>query len=218
MEVLHLVWSCIIFVLVLATDQSYPKIKEFSFPAHIPVGEKTSAMCFAISSESPVTFSWMKDGKEISSPDISIKNDKEFSVIIINPVSLSSSGNFTCVAKNSHGAVSFSTSLLVVDAPKWVVEPSNVTATVGENIVLKCSASGSPNPKVEWKKLEKNISLMQNVRFKPVNGSLSFSAVSIDDEGEYECSANNGVDIITKRISITVKGEILETSINENIR
>ena len=37
---------------------------------------------------------------------------------------------------------------------KWVNEPSDITVNFGERIAMKCSASGSPKPKIFWHKIE----------------------------------------------------------------
>lgn len=51
-----------------------------------------------------ISFRWLKNGKEIdSSNHIRIKDDQEFSVLIIDPSNLEDEGNYTCLASNPHG-------------------------------------------------------------------------------------------------------------------
>lgn len=41
--------------------------------------------------------------------------------------------------------------------PKWVFEPKDTVTTAGESIVLHCQATGSPIPRILWKKLSGNV-------------------------------------------------------------
>lgn len=36
--------------------------------------------------------------------------------------------------------------------PRWVQIPEDITASIGETVLIKCVASGSPKPKISWKK------------------------------------------------------------------
>ncbi|GFV73979.1 down syndrome cell adhesion molecule-like protein 1 homolog [Trichonephila clavipes] len=157
MGVLREICYSIIMIVGFTARYDALKIKEFSFPSQVHEGDQTSAMCFSGSSDTPVTFTWLKDGVKItSSTNVSVKMDEEFSVIIINPVSLSSSGNYTCTATNLHKTSSYSTILSIVAPPSWLVQPTDVTLVVGEDIILKCSAAGSPNPRIKWKRINES--------------------------------------------------------------
>ncbi|VDK85415.1 unnamed protein product [Litomosoides sigmodontis] len=63
---------------------------------------------------------------------------------------------------------------------------------VGENMVIKCSVSGNPPPKVTWTR--------QNGRKMPAratskDGQLRITRVTVDDSGVYECTASNNVGV-----------------------
>lgn len=40
----------------------------------------------------------------------------------------------------------------VLASPKWVKQPMDITAVIGEALGVNCVASGSPNPRISWKK------------------------------------------------------------------
>ncbi|PRD18555.1 UNVERIFIED_CONTAM: Titin [Trichonephila clavipes] len=83
-----------------------PEIQKFSFQDDILEGKIVSVMCLAASKFQPVNYNWYKNGKEISSSErnLKIKNDNEFSVLILDPVNLQDNANYTCKATNIHGS------------------------------------------------------------------------------------------------------------------
>lgn len=79
------------------------KIQPFSFPNGARVGQRVSTMC-STSGGRRISFEWLKDGKNIKDiSHIKIGSIPDVSTIIIEPVSESDSGNYTCVA-TSEGA------------------------------------------------------------------------------------------------------------------
>lgn len=71
-------------------------------------------MCFVLSSTGPFKFQWSKDGKNISNmAEVKVNNNNEYSVIIIDPVKLTSEGNYTCTVSNHVGSSSYTASFLV---------------------------------------------------------------------------------------------------------
>lgn len=51
--------------------------------------------------------------------------------------------------------------------------------------------------------------MQRDNRFKSEDGNLILSLVKMEDDGQYECSANNEVSTITKLIWIIVNGKII---------
>ncbi|XP_035230463.1 leucine-rich repeats and immunoglobulin-like domains protein 3 [Stegodyphus dumicola] len=208
MGVVFFTCAWILFHSCLASRNEAPKISNFYFPSRVLVGDQISALCFAGSSGSPKVFSWLKDGKDLSTAsNVVIKIDKEFSVIIINPVSFSSSGNYTCVAENDYGNSLFTAQLNVVSPPKWTKKPLDLTVSVGKDIILDCAAEGLPTPKLNWKRIDEthNPEFTRHiVNLKSGVGTLILKAAGMEDTGEYECSAGNEVSSISSRIKIKV--------------
>ena len=82
-----------------------------------------------------------------------------------------------------------------------MVPESLVEVSSGEDIILKCQASGNPIPKIKWMKKEKEISLENHLKIsnsKPI------------DQGVYECIASNEIGRAIKEIKVIIKGGILD--------
>ncbi|VDN30225.1 unnamed protein product [Gongylonema pulchrum] len=61
---------------------------------------------------------------------------------------------------------------------------------VGENVVIKCSASGNPPPKVTWARQDGQ---QLPARALSEDGQLRITRVAVDDTGVYECTATNNI-------------------------
>lgn len=92
-----------------------PKIKEFSFHGDILEGEMVSVTCLAATKIKPISYEWSKNGNtlEASLSNVRMTTTDELSVLILDPVSLDDSGNYTCKATNSAGYDKHTTSLNV---------------------------------------------------------------------------------------------------------
>lgn len=92
-----------------------PEIQKFSFQDDIVEGKTASTTCFATADSTPLKFKWQKDDKDIdsSSNNVVIRYDNMFTVLIINPASKEDSGNYSCIASNSHGTAKYTAYLSV---------------------------------------------------------------------------------------------------------
>ena len=78
-------------------------------------------------------------------------------------------------------------SLLVLESPSLVAQPANTSLAVslGETVVLRCAASGHPNPLISWRGGPGQEELGQGLSLR--------LRVSRETEGQYRCTADNGV-------------------------
>lgn len=72
-------------------------------------------MCFAITKTKPVSFEWLKNGQRITGQEenVRINSANEASVLVLDPVTVKDSGNYTCSATNIHGTDKYTTALEV---------------------------------------------------------------------------------------------------------
>lgn len=76
------------------------KIQPFNFPDRVQVGQRVSTIC-STSGGRRLNFEWLKDGKSIKDVShIKVRSIEDVSNIIIEPLSESDAGNYTCVASS----------------------------------------------------------------------------------------------------------------------
>lgn len=91
-----------------------PVVASFAFPSALQEGERGSATCTIRSGDRPVEFQWKKDGILLTqSSNVDIQYIKDSSLLLIETVTSKSSGNYTCIVKNSFGQDQFTASLSV---------------------------------------------------------------------------------------------------------
>ncbi|XP_071041661.1 cell adhesion molecule Dscam1 isoform X6 [Parasteatoda tepidariorum] len=200
-----------LFVLLLMTamhikSEGVPRIQPFQFPTHVKAGRKITITCsLELTSGTPDSFRWLKNGQEIrNSAELKIRNDAEFSVLIFEPVSDNSTGNYSCIARNNYGEDSHTAFLQVEGPPKWLQKPLNVTTRVGERVILGCEASGHPKPRITWTKYVSE-DVKESVDTSMWNESvLHIPSIGVEHIGHYECQADNQILKLIENIHIKV--------------
>ncbi|KAM7308569.1 hypothetical protein ISCGN_012203 [Ixodes scapularis] len=121
-------------------------------------------------------------------------------IVVNEPVEISNAGNYTCIAKNRAGFDSFTAYLDVQAPPLWKKRPEDVRVNIGHRAIIECLATGSPTPKIKWRKQQKEgvaggwANLHSSVHLKMHdNGTLILEEVSAADGGQYSCEADNGI-------------------------
>nr|CAD7427621.1 unnamed protein product [Timema monikensis] len=89
--------------------------------------------------------------------------------------------------------------LAVREAIEVTVAPEKVDFQRGDTFTLSCQAKGTPKPNITWKKDRRKILDMLGGRVSQVaheNGSdLVVEKADIEDEGVYQCEAENDMDL-----------------------
>lgn len=84
------------------------------FPPALREGERGSATCTIRSGDRPLEFEWRKDDQKVlPTNNIKIQSVPDSSILVIESVTPKSSGNYTCIVKNSHGSDKFTAVLTV---------------------------------------------------------------------------------------------------------
>ncbi|PRD27171.1 UNVERIFIED_CONTAM: Hemicentin-1 [Trichonephila clavipes] len=183
---------------IIVSVSDLPKIQKIFFPDQVVTGQRTSATCTAISGTPPMEFKWLKNGLSIKpNQQFTIRTYADYSILFIENVDLSTSGNYTCELSNSAGNDRFTALLEIKEPPKWIKEPKDAYFSAGDNISIECVASGFPIPNVTWMKNNPmGIDIMHEVMSQEKTSGKSVYVkkhASIEDAGYYFCIADNGI-------------------------
>lgn len=67
--------------------------------------------------------------------------------------------------------------MTVKSQPKWIVEPKDKSAIVGETVSFNCQAEGFPNPLIRWKMAKDN-----RAEFKSISSNYHIQTLGINLE------------------------------------
>ena len=87
--------------------------------------------------------------------------------------------------------------------PQITVTPLIINQEEYSVAELRCSALGSPSPRIEWQRLDGQISSDVVIR----DGFLRFNSLRKSDEGSYRCYAQNNVGDADQTIQVYVRGD-----------
>ena len=87
------------------------------------------------------------------------------------------------------------------------VDREEVIAVVGETVIVKCSADGSPEANLWWFKRRKKILPSRRIALSS-QGHLVINAVQLNDAGYYTCLANSSAGQDSLTVIIQVHSEL----------
>ncbi|XP_075720123.1 immunoglobulin superfamily member 10 [Rhinoderma darwinii] len=127
----------------------------------------------------------------------------------------SDNGNYECIATSSTGSERRVVTLRVEQndiVPKIIhASPKSTEMNFGDKLMLNCSATGEPKPRILWRLPSKAVvdqwhRMGSRIQVNP-NGSLVILSVNEKDAGDYLCVARNklGDDVILMKVSISMK-------------
>uniref|UniRef100_A0A8C2TV77 Contactin 2 n=1 Tax=Coturnix japonica TaxID=93934 RepID=A0A8C2TV77_COTJA len=155
------------------------------------------------------TVLWTK-GTEllINSSRVTITAD---GTLILQNISKSDEGKYTCFAENFMGKANSTGILSVRDATKITLAPSSADINVGENITLQCHASHDPTMDLTftWSLDDFPIDLDKSeghYRRKEAVGDLAIVNAQLKHSGRYTCTAQTVVDCTSESATLTVRG------------
>ncbi|KAM9839153.1 brother of CDO [Aulostomus maculatus] len=175
-------------------------------------GQRLVLECVASGIPTPQV-TWAKDGQ-----DLGVHNNTRFllSNLLIDAVGEGDSGTYICRADNGIGSDSTVTVLYdvqVFEPPQVTVELQQQEAVYGETVRITCQARGKPTPSIIW--LHNAKPLSPSPRHRLTSRMLRVSNVGPQDDGLYQCMAENGVGssqastrLITISTGITSRGKL----------
>ncbi|XP_034938315.1 neuroglian isoform X2 [Chelonus insularis] len=167
-------------------------------------GKQIELFCIYGGTPLPETI-WRKDGERIKTSDRVTQGNYGKS-LIIKHVNFTDEGTYTCEVSNGVGsAASHSINLRVMAVPYFVVEPEIVNAAEDETAVIKCEATGEPQPEIKWIHNGKPISESPpNPRRKVTLNTITIEKLKKTDTGNYGCNATNSLGYVYKDVYVNV--------------
>ena len=152
--------------------------------------------------------SWWNNNRLVHSDGSHVQVSNGGQHLRIEDVKTYHAGLYTCRAHNRLGYIEATAKLTVQARPvplELLVVPHDMTALSGTTVQLPCRAQGSPRPQIKWLKDGHEMPSGQ-VRYdiRP-DGSLIVQNVTVEDEGMYECVADNGQDRKSARARFSVR-------------
>ncbi|XP_075038771.1 hemicentin-1 [Mixophyes fleayi] len=209
----------------IASNIAGKTTREFMLNIHVPPSIKEGPNLVTTFDNNPATLECIATG--VPSPRISWRkhgsilhgNSERYFIsesgsLYFPSADITDSGQYSCLATNAAGSNQRQIELLVFDPPFINPGSRNITTIINLQTTLTCNVSGTPKPKVEWKKNGHliNTDINQNIYRLLSSGSLLIISPAVDDTGTYVCSASNdaGHDEIELYLSVLVPSSIAD--------
>ena len=179
-------------------------------PVLIHQGRTLRLECPAEGNPRP-TLQWTRGGIPIEYLDEQRYNVKGNGTLLeIAGAGMLDATRFKCTATNEAGISDISYSIEVQVPPTIKSQNFDRDVVQGETVVIRCSASGLPEPIVAWFFNGAPVTAGGNVSILRGGSVLSISSVDTTDSGQYTCRAINsaGSDSFNYDLDISVPPEI----------
>lgn len=194
----------------------YPSFSKIPRDIRVNAGSTARLECSAEGQPSP-QIAWQKDGGN----DFPAARERRMhmmptdDVLFIIDVKMSDSGVYSCTAQNLAGLIVANATLTILEIPSFVKPMENKEIMVGGSIVLECMASGSPRPKLSWRKNGSPLQATERHFFTAEDQLLIIVNTIASDEGSYECEMSNSLGCVVGASHLTVKPAPVST-LNES--
>uniref|UniRef100_A0A8C8D4I6 Neural cell adhesion molecule L1-like protein n=1 Tax=Oncorhynchus tshawytscha TaxID=74940 RepID=A0A8C8D4I6_ONCTS len=163
-------------------------------------GDELLLECIAEGFPTPM-IEWLKIDHRL--PDrVTIENHGK--LLSIDQVDEDDKGKYMCKATNIHGMAVHYFDVSVEEPPQWVSEPESQLSMIGSDVLINCSATGTPQPTIQWM-----------VNGKPIEGMFSVylnKTSNSTDSAVYQCEASNRHGTLLANANIMIMKEGLEYS------
>ncbi|KAF7654618.1 hypothetical protein LDENG_00067150, partial [Lucifuga dentata] len=131
---------------------------------------------------------WVKMGDRL--PD-KAKEESHGKLLIVPGVDLEDNGKYMCKAKNSLGEAVHYFTVTVEEPPQWVFEPESQLSMIGSDVLIKCSATGTPQPVVTWRVNGVPLEQAPSANRKQFDDTIMLHNAKASDSAVYQCEAKN---------------------------
>uniref|UniRef100_A0A8C7XR79 receptor protein-tyrosine kinase n=1 Tax=Oryzias sinensis TaxID=183150 RepID=A0A8C7XR79_9TELE len=155
---------------------------------------------------------WLDSRNQVITSDVSSLQLSHYSISLslhLHNVSQNSTAGFKCRASNLYKRVDIKTARLIVEERKrpWLSQNlTNQDVNSSSTLVMACYALGVPRPHILWYKNGVLVEESPGVTLEE-DGTLVIERVKKEDEGLYECVAQNIEGFAKTSAVVTVLGE-----------
>uniref|UniRef100_A0A669DKQ8 Myosin light chain kinase, smooth muscle n=1 Tax=Oreochromis niloticus TaxID=8128 RepID=A0A669DKQ8_ORENI len=159
------------------------------------------AMTVELSGHPPPEVVWLHNGQEVTeSEDFQLLREGTRCTLLIHEVFPEDTGTYSCQAWNQYGEDQTQARLTVEEPqdgvqPWFITKPKEVSAAVGQHVLLSCAIAGDPFPQYTWTRADTS---------RPVTSG-----------GDYELLQKEDVVSLLIRFTVTHKPHILQNSVGE---
>ncbi|XP_043301913.1 basement membrane-specific heparan sulfate proteoglycan core protein isoform X5 [Cervus canadensis] len=138
-------------------------------------------------------------------------------VLQISSAKPSDAGTYVCLAQNALGTaqkrveVIVDTGAVAPGAPQVQVEEVELTVEAGHTATLRCSATGSPKPTIQWSKLRSPLPWQHRLE----GDTLIIPRVAQQDSGQYICNASSPAGHAEATVVLHVESPPYATTVPE---
>ncbi|KAH8022254.1 hypothetical protein HPB51_023132 [Rhipicephalus microplus] len=173
-------------------------IQQIIASTKVNAGEKATAACLLKRGSEPLTFQWLRSSVDASLlPHVRVMRFEDTLLLVVDPASAESSGNYACAARNAFGSDVQTVHIEVSVPPEWKKVPGDTEVREGYNRSFQCIAFGSPKPNVTWSKKEESrdgwTKMRADSRISFEGSTMTIVDIQLSDTGTYSCVASNGV-------------------------
>ncbi|XP_063161734.1 brother of CDO isoform X2 [Candoia aspera] len=150
----------------------------------------------------PPRVTWTKDGSNVFGYN---KTRFLLSNLLIDAISEEDSGTYSCMADNGvrkAAAAVILYNVQVFEPPEVSMELSQQIIAWGQSAKFTCRVRGNPQPSVVW--LRNAVPLFSSHRMQLSRKALRVSSVGPEDEGIYQCMAENEVGSAQAMIQLRI--------------
>ncbi|XP_075872115.1 hemicentin-1 isoform X2 [Nelusetta ayraudi] len=175
-------------------------------------GSRAVLSCHVVSTVN-FNLTWLRAGHDARlDPRVHVLTNLSLQV---SPVSPDQSGWYECVAINEGGVTAERVFLTVEEIPRVSVNPRNQTFRAGDDVRIRCSASGYPPPRLVW--THNDMFIMASSRHRmTADGALVIRHMEKKDDGVYGCLASNqaGTDAMTSVLTY-IESPVVTVALSE---
>nr|XP_015815440.2 neural cell adhesion molecule L1-like protein isoform X8 [Nothobranchius furzeri] len=145
---------------------------------------------------------WVKIG--LGLPD-GAEVENHGKLLIIPRADQKDSGKYMCKAKNPLGEAVHYFTVTVEEPPEWVSEPQSQLSMIGTDVLIKCSARGTPEPSITWRVNGVPLKDSPAANRRIFDDTIIIRNSKASDSAVYQCEASNRHGSLLSNANIMIR-------------